>query len=129
MVRIHLDKHQPSLYLLSVRHSTFKICPCFRKPSAVTGPRACTFWAIINSEHLSQYIPYLGYVVERCMFYRRSGANRATLTNVVGGSGVKKSFMDRFLLMSPSIFLSGLHCMGLEVCVLTKPVQLHSVCG
>lgn len=64
-----------------------------------------------------------------CMFHPSSGANRATLTDVVGGNIVKKSFMDRLLLMSPSISPLGLHCMGLEVCVLTKPVLLHAVCG
>lgn len=64
-----------------------------------------------------------------CMFYPSSGANRAMLTDVVGGTIVKKSFMDRLLLMSPSIFPFGLHCMGLEVCVLTKPVLLRALCG
>lgn len=50
------------------------------------------------------------------------------LTDVVGGSVVKKSFMDRFPLMSPSIYLSALHTAGLEVCVLTQSVQLHALC-
>lgn len=62
------------------------------------------------------------------MFRPSSGANRAMLTDVVGGNTVKKSFMDRLLLMSPSIFPFGLQCMGLEVCVLTKPVVPRSVC-
>lgn len=57
-----------------------------------------------------------------------SGADRAMLTDVVGGSIGKESFMDHFLLMSPSIFLSGLHSMGLEGCVLTESVQLHALC-
>lgn len=62
------------------------------------------------------------------IYYPSSGANRAVLTDVVGGSIVRKSFMDRLLLMSPSIFLLRLHYMGLEVCVLTESVQLHTLC-
>lgn len=52
-----------------------------------------------------------------CMFHPSSGVNRAMLTDIVGGNIVKKSFMDRLLLMSPSIFPLGRHFMGLEVCV------------
>lgn len=82
----------------------------------------CTFWTTVQI-----LIPYLGNML-RCMLSPSSGANRAVLTDVVGGRIVKKSFMDLFLLMSPSIFLSGLHRMGLEGCVLTEPVQLHALC-
>lgn len=64
-----------------------------------------------------------------CMFHPSSGANRAMLTDIVGGNIVKKSFMDRLLLMSPSIFPLGRHFVGLEVCVRTKPVPLRAVCG
>lgn len=63
------------------------------------------------------------------IYYPSSGANRAVLTDVVGGCIVRKSFMDRLLLMSPSIFLFSLHYMGLEVCVLTESMQLRTLCG
>lgn len=63
------------------------------------------------------------------IYYPSSGSNRAVLTDVVGGSIVRKSFMDRLLLMSPSIFLFSLHYMGLEVCVLTESVQQHTLGG
>lgn len=62
-------------------------------------------------------MPIYYTLVDICMFYPSSGTNRAMLPDIVGGSEVKKSFIDRILLMSPSIFLSGLYCMGLEVCV------------
>lgn len=48
------------------------------------------------------------------MFCPGSAANGAMLTDVVGGNIVKTSFMDRLLQVSPSIFLFGLHYLGLQ---------------
>lgn len=52
-----------------------------------------------------------------CMSYRSCGTNRVQHTDVVGGSRVEPSFIDCFLLMSQSIFLSLLPSMAFCVCV------------